>query len=253
MKKFFKRYVVIIAILLLLLLGSFIFLLWAFRDRDTVKPEKEKTEQVKEEPEEEEPYVVGQEVETIKGKISPFKYGVKKQPVTYNTYDVYSDGSRVLVKTVDDMLYYHTGYNATMEELKAESDLNVTSYLAYYEEVVRLVNEERAKVGVAPVTLDTTLCQVAGLRAAEIEYSGKYAHERPDGSGCFKVTQAYGIEYKYLAENIAQGYSSPKSAVKAWKGDPTDYSYMINPKFTKLGVGFSNAGINYEWVQVFTN
>jgi uncharacterized protein YkwD len=122
-----------------------------------------------------------------------------------------------------------------------------------YEKVLELVNKERASQSLTPLVLDMDLCQVAGFRAAEIEYSGKFSHTRPDGNGCFQVTQFYGITYKHLAENIAQGYGTPKTVMNAWKKDATDYGYMMDARFTKVGIGFSDAGIKKEWVMIFSD
>jgi len=254
MKK--KHTIIVLIIVLLILLIAGVALWISLKDKEpTSGPTDEivKDDDVKEEEKEPEPTVVGQEKETIKGEITDFKYGVKQQPVTYNTYDVYSDGSKKLVESIDDILYFHEGYNATMDQLKAEGELAVTVYMDYYQEILELVNKERAAAGVAPLVLDEGLCHVASFRAAELEYSNKFSHERPDGSGCFNVTQFYKITYKHLAENIAQGFGSPKSVVKAWKKDATDYSYMLDARFTKLGVGHSDAGIHKEWVTVFSD
>ena len=253
MKKLDTKHILIIAIIVLLISIIGIWLVVRNIDKKVDAPVQDKTEEVKEEEKEPEPTVVSQEKETIKDDIQDFKYGVKKQHVTYNTYDVYSDGTKKLVESVDDILYFHEGYNATMDQLKAEGEFGVYTYINFYQEVLELVNKERAAVGVAQLVLDTNLCNIASFRSAELEYSGKFSHERPDGSGCFAVTTYYGVTYTHLAENIAQGYETPKSVVKAWKANETDYGYMIDARFTKLGVGYSNAGINHEWVQVFSD
>ena len=156
-------------------------------------------------------------------------------------------------RTEQALAYFHEGYNATMDQLKAEGEFAVSVYMKYYQEILELINKERAAVGVAPLTLDVDLCQIASFRAVEMEYSNKFSHERPDGSGCFAVTQFYKISYGHLAENIAQGYASPKSVVNAWKKDATDYSYMLDARFTKLGVGHSDVGIHKEWVTIFSD
>ena len=256
MKKDNGKKITVITILALLISAIvFAFVMCGkMKNQDTlVDAPIDKIEEEKEEPEEQKPTVIRQEEEVIKGEIYPFKYGVTQQLITYNTYDVYSDGTRKLVKTTERYHYNHKGYNATMDQLNEESQTNLTAYLKDYEEMVRLVNALRKEAGVAPVELDTTYCLVAGLRAAEIEYSGVYSHQRPDDTGCFQVTQYYGVEYAHLAENIAQGYQSPKSAISAWKKNETYYNYMIDARFTKIGVGYSNAGINHEWVLVFAD
>ena len=259
MKKFNSKHIIVILALLFVIIAVVLGFVMCGKDEPTDAPvdeqisEEKDDEKEKEEEKEPDPTVVGQEKETLKGDISDFKYGVKQQPVTYNTYDVYSDGSKILVESIDDILYFHEGYNATMDQLKAEGILAVEIYMEYYQEILELINKERAAAGVAPLTLDVNLCHVASFRAAELEYSGKFTHVRPDGSGCFNVTQFYGITYRHFAENIAQGYATPKSVVNAWKKDATDCAYMLDARFTKLGVGHSDAGINKEWVTVFSD
>lgn len=256
MKKLSSKHVIVLLALLFVIIAVVLGFVMCGKNEPTDTPiedqvaDDEKAEEKKEEPA---PTVVRQEKETLKGDIRDFKYGVKQQPVTHNTYDVYSDGSKVLVESIDDVWYFHDGYCATTEELKAEATFAVGVYMEYYQEILELVNKERAAAGVAPLTMDTNLCHIASFRAAEIEYSGKFSHERPDGSGCFKVTQFYEYSYKHLAENIAQGFATPKATVQAWKKDATDYSYMMDARFTKLGVGHSDAGIKKEWVAVFSD
>ena len=50
----------------------------------------------------------------------------------------------------------------------------------FVRQVVNLVNQERAKAGLSPVTADTSIQAAAQVRAKEIEKS--FSHTRPDGS-----------------------------------------------------------------------
>lgn len=50
-------------------------------------------------------------------------------------------------------------------------------------DVLRLVNQEREKEGLSPLTLSQGLSDGAAIRAPEIVTT--FAHERPDGTSCF--------------------------------------------------------------------
>lgn len=63
--------------------------------------------------------------------------------------------------------------------------------MSYYNDILTLVNQLRAEAGVQPLTLDTTLCQAATMRAIEIDYSDYFSHSRPDGTSCFTVFNTY--------------------------------------------------------------
>lgn len=119
-------------------------------------------------------------------------------------------------------------------------------------EVLRLVNEERAKVGAAPLTLNETLVDAAMLRAEEI--SGYFSHTRPDGTDCFSVLEQYGLDYSYVGENIAAGSRKPSGTMEQWINSQGHYDNIINSRFTEIGIGYvyvPGSEYGYYWVQLF--
>lgn len=127
------------------------------------------------------------------------------------------------------------------------------SSLSEQQEVLRIVNEERGKAGIAPLTLDEKLCQAANVRAQEIVH--KDSHTRPDGRSCFTVLKDMGIPYRGAGENIAAGQHNPEEVMIAWMNSPGHCKNILNPAYTKLGVGYyHDPGTWYQdyWVQLFT-
>lgn len=122
----------------------------------------------------------------------------------------------------------------------------------FMEKVLSITNEERAKVGAAPLTLSDKLCDAAMVRAKEIV--GKFSHTRPDGSSCFTVLDSSGIGYHYVGENIAAGRSGPEGTMDQWINSKGHYENIINSRFTELGVGYvynKDSEYGYYWVQLF--
>lgn len=126
-----------------------------------------------------------------------------------------------------------------------------TESLSYAEQVVELVNEERAKVGLSPVELDTEIASAALIRANEIKTS--FSHTRPDGRKFSTVLTDNGIRFYGAGENIAWGQRSPEQVMNAWMNSDGHRANILNSKYTKIGVGhYQDAkGTNY-WVQLFT-
>lgn len=186
---------------------------------------------------------------------SDYKYGLKKNTVTVNYYVLYSDGSKEVYDTSTYDRYDSSGYTATDVELLEESNAIAAQNIAYYNEVLTLVNEIRAEAGVQPLTLDTTLCQAATMRSLEMNYSQQFSHTRPSGEACFSVFGTYGVGYRTAGENIAAGQRTPESVVNAWKNSEGHYKNMINANFNKLGVGMSDMQMGYGiyWTQLFTD
>lgn len=127
-----------------------------------------------------------------------------------------------------------------------------TPALSYAEQVVKLVNEERAKVGAGALTLDKEIEAAALVRAKEIEIS--FSHTRPDGRNFSTALTDTGITFRSSGENIAWGQRSPEEVVKAWMNSEGHRANILNTNFTKIGVGYyqNGAGRNY-WTQLFTN
>lgn len=122
---------------------------------------------------------------------------------------------------------------------------------AYAQEVVRLVNIERADAGLAPLTMDATLSAAAQVRAQEIDES--FSHTRPDGSSCFTVLKDFGITYRACGENIAKGSPTPERVVEGWMNSAGHRANILSANFTTIGVGvFADAAGTLHWAQLFT-
>ena len=119
------------------------------------------------------------------------------------------------------------------------------------QQVLDLVNAERAKCGLAPLSWDASnLAPGAALRAQEI--SQVFSHTRPNGSSCFTAVSNPG----WLGENIAAGQRSPQEVMNSWMNSPGHRANILNANFTKLGVGYyynASASYRYYWVQMFSS
>ncbi len=122
--------------------------------------------------------------------------------------------------------------------------------LSYVEQVVNLVNAERAKEGLSPLTIDTKVSAAAQVRAEEIVTS--FSHTRPDGSSFATALKEQNISYRRAGENIAWGQKSPEEVVNAWMNSSGHRANIMNKNFTSIGVGYYRQnGVNY-WCQLFT-
>ena len=121
----------------------------------------------------------------------------------------------------------------------------------YAQEVVRLVNIERERAGLAKLTMDATLSAAAQVRAQEIDVS--FSHTRPDGTSCFTVLKEFGIGYRACGENIAKGSPSPARVVEGWMNSAGHRVNILNENFTTIGVGVhADAAGTLHWAQLFT-
>lgn len=125
-----------------------------------------------------------------------------------------------------------------------------TENQAYINRVVELVNIERAKEGLAPLSVDLNVQAAAQIRALEIETS--FSHTRPNGSSFSTALKEQNVSYRTAGENIAWGQRSPEEVVIGWMNSPGHRANIMNSGFTKIGVGYhqNTRGTNY-WSQLF--
>mgnify|MGYP007083455331 CR=1 FL=1 len=111
------------------------------------------------------------------------------------------------------------------------------------EELLRLVNEERAKVGVAPLVLDAKLEQSAQWKADDMVTYNYFDHVSPnDGKHGYEYINDVGIYCRTDGENITTDTGAGITAsatVSRWVDSKPHYAAMINPDNTLTGFGIS--------------
>ncbi len=121
------------------------------------------------------------------------------------------------------------------------------------DEVLRLVNVERARAGLNPVAHNQTLEDQAVEYACEMIHYDFFAHENPvTGTQLQDRAAEFGYDYRMIGENLAAGQSSPDQVMAQWMASDGHRANILNPDFTELGVGVRSGGqYGYYWVQEF--
>lgn len=119
------------------------------------------------------------------------------------------------------------------------------------QQVINMVNEERAKMGLSPVAEASDVAAAAAVRAREIV--GTFAHTRPNGSYYNTALDESGVKYWGSGENIAYGQRTAAEVMDGWMNSQGHKANILNASYTKIGVGLyeSSNGVKY-WVQLFT-
>lgn len=112
-------------------------------------------------------------------------------------------------------------------------------------EILRLVNEERAKQGLNALQYYYAGQSAADIRATEIDYV--FSHTRPDGTSCFTALDEADINYRGAGENIAKGYPTAEDVMNGWMNSSGHKANILNESFTHIIVGVNGKC----WVQLF--
>jgi uncharacterized YkwD family protein/spore coat assembly protein SafA len=123
---------------------------------------------------------------------------------------------------------------------------------AVEEQVVKLVNAERAKRGLKPLAANWQLSRVARIKSQDMRDRGYFSHISPTYGSPFDMMQAFGISYHAAGENIAAGQTTPAAVMQSWMNSAGHRQNILNPQYTQIGVGCAVGGsYRYYWTQMF--
>ncbi|WEO95050.2 CAP domain-containing protein [Streptomyces sp. FXJ1.172] len=117
-------------------------------------------------------------------------------------------------------------------------------------EVLKLVNEERAKVGCSALSANSSLTKLAEAFSADMAARGFFDHTDPDGKSPWDRADAAGIA-DLGGENIARGQADAAAVMQAWMNSPGHKANILNCNFKTLGVGVHFGSGGPWWTQDF--
>lgn len=145
---------------------------------------------------------------------------------------------------------------AVQEQEVTELPVVQTPSDARVAQVIAGINAEREAAGVAAVTYDVTLTDMAQVRASEnaandyfVIENGK--HKRPDGRKASSICEDYGQSGNF-GEVMGRYQETPDEIVTGWHNSATHYACMTNTKYSRVGVGVAADSEGYlYWVAIF--
>ena len=130
------------------------------------------------------------------------------------------------------------------DESTAQTDSEV-------QEILRLVNQQRAQNGLAPLTLSDRLCELATLKAEDMAANNYFDHTSPTYGTPFEMMKHFGVSYRSAGENIAAGQRTPEEVMNAWMNSSGHRANILSADYTELGVGLATGPRGIYWVQLF--
>ena len=129
---------------------------------------------------------------------------------------------------------------------------NVSQDKKLEKEVVTLVNQERAKVGLAPLKDNWELSRVARYKSEDMANKNYFSHTSPTYGSPFDMMKNFGIKYMTAGENIAKGQQTSVSVMTAWMNSSGHKANILNANFTEIGVGVArNKSGTIYWTEQF--
>ncbi len=99
-----------------------------------------------------------------------------------------------------------------------------------------LINAERAKAGVQPLTFDMEVMRVAQIKAQEMVDSDYFSHTSPIYGSPFQMLKDFRITYKYAGENLAGNNTAEEAMLSLMKSEGHRKN-ILNPNYNYVGIG----------------
>ncbi|WP_416481493.1 CAP domain-containing protein [Streptomyces sp. CL12] len=128
--------------------------------------------------------------------------------------------------------------------------VTVSAQAAAEAEVLKLVNDERAKAGCSALSANSALTNLAESFSDDMAARGFFSDTDPDGKSPWDRATAAGVT-GLGAENIARGPADPAAVVKAWMASPEHRANILNCDFHTLGVGVHFGAGGPWWTEEF--
>ena len=121
--------------------------------------------------------------------------------------------------------------------------------------ILELVNIERAKVGVAPLVMDTGLVATAQSRADDMVKRGYFSHRDPVTNENMVNILNGQKQCVYASENIVwmkypNTLEDNQESVDWWMDSPAHKEAMLSPKYTLTGIGIKDKSVVQHFCQV---
>lgn len=119
-------------------------------------------------------------------------------------------------------------------------------------EVIRLVNVQRANNGLAPLTANWQLSRVARYKADDMRDKNYFSHYSSTYGSPFDMMRNFGLSFYAAGENIAEGQTTPAQVMNSWMNSQGHRANILNPNYSEIGVGCSRGGTyGFYWSQMF--
>ncbi|GMU21233.1 MAG: hypothetical protein AMXMBFR13_13260 [Phycisphaerae bacterium] len=119
--------------------------------------------------------------------------------------------------------------------------------------VLELVNQERTRRFLPPLTLNPTLTRVAEKHACDMIQRGYFAHVSPAAKGPGERAIEEGYVFLAIGENLAAGQTSPEQVMQEWMNSNEGHrENILQAQWKEIGIAVQSGGeYGVYWVQEF--
>lgn len=119
------------------------------------------------------------------------------------------------------------------------------------EQIVRLVNQDRARHGLPELVVDPTLNLAALAKLQDMQKNNYFAHVSPEGTNPWFWFKSLGYNYTYAGENLAEGFTDPNDLENSWMSSASHRANILSPFYSEVGLAMITKNNTSLIVQFF--
>ncbi|MFC0469314.1 CAP domain-containing protein [Halalkalibacter kiskunsagensis] len=140
---------------------------------------------------------------------------------------------------------------STQQKPATQESQNVEGVTQEEQQMIDLVNQERAERGLSPLTINMELTEVARVKAQDMIDNNYFAHQSPTYGSPFDMLSQFGVEYQTAGENLA-GNQTVEAAHQALMNSDGHRANILNANYQEVGIGIIEGGpYGKMFVQLF--
>lgn len=103
-------------------------------------------------------------------------------------------------------------------------------------QVVEQTNQQRANLGLSPLTVNPLLNQAALAKGQHMMTNQYWAHVSPTGVKPWDFIRNAGYSYSVAGENLARDFANTPDMMAAWMASPTHKANIVSNKYSEIGI-----------------
>lgn len=117
--------------------------------------------------------------------------------------------------------------------------------------IFKLINKEREKENISPLTLNNKLIQAAKNKAKDLKDNKYFDHNSPDGKQFSSWIKDTDYKYSFIGENLATNFQTEEGVINAWMKSESHRENILEENFTETGIAVENDNGKIIVVQIF--
>lgn len=115
-------------------------------------------------------------------------------------------------------------------------DYTTISVAAQEQNVLNLLNQDRAKNGLPALSLDAELSRLARMKSCDMKENRYFAHESPTWGNAATMLTAFGYSFQGVGENIAH-HATVEKAEAAFTSSAGHRANILGRQWSRVGIG----------------